>query len=81
MEYKLWIRDLFRSYVNNKAVLYTIDGCGQSYFDCGPIPEVYATVDFGISVNGKKLHLLIQSFCYIVNYTLQFIAYEYFTCK
>lgn len=55
MEYKLWLRDLFRSYVDNKAVLYTIDGCGQSFFDCGPIPEVYATVDFGISVNGEKL--------------------------
>lgn len=51
-EYKLWIRDLFRGYVGDKAVLYTTDGCGQSYFDCGPIPEVYATVDFGISVNG-----------------------------
>lgn len=41
-----------RSYVENNAVLYTIDGCGQSYFDCGTIPEVYATVDFGISMNG-----------------------------
>jgi len=33
-------------------VLITIDGCGQSYFDCGVIPEVYATVDFGVSSNG-----------------------------
>jgi len=33
-------------------VLFTIDGCGQSNFDCGAIPEVYATVDFGISTNG-----------------------------
>lgn len=53
-EYKLWIRDLFRSYVENKAVLFTIDGCGQSYFDCGVIPEVYATVDFGISSNASQ---------------------------
>ncbi|XP_060865997.1 beta-galactosidase-like [Metopolophium dirhodum] len=53
-EYKLWIRDLFRSYIENKAVLFTIDGCGQSYFDCGVIPEVYATVDFGISSNASQ---------------------------
>ncbi|XP_025407480.1 beta-galactosidase isoform X2 [Sipha flava] len=45
-QYKLWLRDLLKGYVENKAVLFTIDGCGQSYFDCGYIPEVYATVDF-----------------------------------
>jgi len=51
--YKLWLRDLFKSYIENNALLYTIDICEQKNFDCGPIPEVYATVDFGISSNGK----------------------------
>lgn len=44
---------MFRSYVDNKAVLYTTDGCGQSYIDCGSIPDVYATVDFGVYENGQ----------------------------
>lgn len=52
--YKLWLRDLFKSYVENNALLYTIDICEQKNFDCGPIPEVYATVDFGISSNASK---------------------------
>ncbi|VVC31544.1 Glycoside hydrolase superfamily,Beta-galactosidase 1-like,Glycoside hydrolase, family [Cinara cedri] len=53
-EYKLWLRDLFRSYVQNNAVLYTTDGCGESYVHCGSIPEVYATVDFGIGSNASE---------------------------
>uniref|UniRef100_A0A2S2P399 Beta-galactosidase n=1 Tax=Schizaphis graminum TaxID=13262 RepID=A0A2S2P399_SCHGA len=48
-EYMLWLRDLFKSYVGYKALLYTTDGCGYSYFTCGAIPDVYATVDFGAS--------------------------------
>lgn len=52
----LWLRDLYKSYVGYKALLYTTDGCGYSYFTCGSIPDVYATVDFGVSViNGKYL--------------------------
>ncbi|VVC32178.1 Glycoside hydrolase superfamily,Beta-galactosidase 1-like,Glycoside hydrolase, family [Cinara cedri] len=48
-KYMLWLRDLFKSYVGYKALLYTTDGCGYQYFTCGSIPEVYATVDFGAS--------------------------------
>ncbi|XP_060881169.1 beta-galactosidase-like [Metopolophium dirhodum] len=49
-EYMLWLRDLYKSYVGYKALLYTTDGCGYNYFTCGAIPDVYATVDFGASV-------------------------------
>lgn len=59
-EYKLWLRDLLKSYVENKAILFTIDGCGQSYFNCGYIPEVYATVDFGISANSEYLFYMFK---------------------
>ncbi|XP_050533362.1 beta-galactosidase-like [Daktulosphaira vitifoliae] len=50
-EYMKWLRDLYRSYVGFKALLYTTDGCGYSYFTCGAIPGVYATVDFGVHSN------------------------------
>ncbi|XP_050429419.1 beta-galactosidase-like [Adelges cooleyi] len=52
--YTIWLRDLFRSYVNEKALLFTIDGCGSSYLACGSIPEVFATVDFGASVQNAQ---------------------------
>lgn len=50
----MWLRDLYKSYVGYKALLYTTDGCGYSYFTCGAIPDVYATVDFGASINDGK---------------------------
>lgn len=53
----IWLRDLYKSYVGYKALLYTTDGCGDNYFTCGAIPDVYATVDFGASTkNGNLLH-------------------------
>ncbi|XP_034234390.1 beta-galactosidase isoform X2 [Thrips palmi] len=47
--YLIWLRDLFRGHVHDAAVLYTTDGAGASYLNCGKIPGVYATVDFGSS--------------------------------
>ena len=47
MEYKIWLRDLVRSYVDNKAELFTTDGARPDRLECGHIPGVYATIDFG----------------------------------
>jgi len=63
-DYKLWLRDLLKGYVEDKALLFTIDICSQKDFDCGPIPEVYATVDFGISVNCE---LYVPTFNYYIH--------------
>lgn len=60
--YKLWLRDLVKGYVEDKALLYTIDICNQRNFDCGPIPEVYATVDFGVSANASKCFDFMKNF-------------------
>ena len=45
--YRLWNRDLLKSYVEDKAVLFTNDGPSQT--KCGKIPDVLATLDFGTS--------------------------------
>ena len=41
------LRDLFKQYLGNDVVLFTTDGAGPGYLVCGPIPDVYAGVDFG----------------------------------
>ncbi|XP_060880574.1 beta-galactosidase-like [Metopolophium dirhodum] len=46
-QYMIWLRDLYKSYIKSKALLYTTDMCGDSYFKCGTVADVYATVDFG----------------------------------
>ena len=42
-----YLRDLFRSVLGGDVVLFTTDGSGESYLQCGAIDGVYATVDFG----------------------------------
>nr|CAD7408846.1 unnamed protein product [Timema poppensis] len=46
-----WLRDQFSSYVGTDAVLFTTDGAGDSYLQCGKIDGVFATVDFGSGTN------------------------------
>ncbi|KAK9498758.1 hypothetical protein O3M35_003322 [Rhynocoris fuscipes] len=43
----MWLRDLYRSYVGNAAVLFTTDGPGRNYVTRGKIPGVLSTIDFG----------------------------------
>ncbi|BET00625.1 beta-galactosidase [Nesidiocoris tenuis] len=46
-KYLNWLRDLYLSYVGDKAVLFTTDGWYQNMVNKGRIPGVFSTVDFG----------------------------------
>lgn len=46
--YTAHLRDLLRHLLGPKLVLFTVDSTGISSLKCGKIPNVYATVDFGI---------------------------------
>ncbi|XP_054270953.1 beta-galactosidase-like isoform X2 [Macrosteles quadrilineatus] len=52
--YTAWLRDVFRSYIGDKAVLFTTDGNDSGYLKCGPIRGVFITVDFGTVGNVTK---------------------------
>lgn len=41
------LRDYIRHHLGKEAVLFTTDGDGDEYLQCGKVPGVYATVDFG----------------------------------
>lgn len=47
LNYLLWLRDLFQSYIGNNAVLFTTDGRDLSMITRGKIPGVFSTIDFG----------------------------------
>ncbi|KAL6743351.1 hypothetical protein Aduo_016397 [Ancylostoma duodenale] len=47
--YTTWLRDLFKSYLGDNAVLYTTDGGSTSFLKCGAVPNTLTTVDFGPS--------------------------------
>ena len=42
---------IFRQYLGPNVVLFTTDGPAASYLNCGTIPSLYATVDFGVTSN------------------------------
>ncbi len=46
-DYTGWLRDFMRSRLGNDVVLFTTDGNGDRFLQCGKVPQVYATVDFG----------------------------------
>lgn len=46
-EHSLWLRDETSKYVGDKAVLFTNDIIHDKDVNCGKIPDVLATVDFG----------------------------------
>ena len=48
-EYMQHLADTFRKYLGTNVVLFTTDGNSEHYLECGNIPSLYATVDFGIT--------------------------------
>lgn len=51
-QYTSHLRQLFRHHLGPSLVLFTVDNPSGNNLRCGKIPEVYATVDFGL---GKLL--------------------------
>lgn len=44
-----FLRDKARRELGDDVVLFTTDGDGDGYLKCGTLPDVYATVDFGVT--------------------------------
>ncbi|KAK3880575.1 hypothetical protein Pcinc_014933 [Petrolisthes cinctipes] len=47
-QYTSHLRQLFRHHLGSSLVLFTVDNPSGNNLRCGKIPEVYATVDFGL---------------------------------
>ena len=45
--YTSYLRDLINKHLDHNVVLYTTDGNGDGFLQCGKIDNVFATVDFG----------------------------------
>lgn len=46
-EYTSRLRNLIRKFLGDEVFLFSTDGDGDGYLQCGKISGVYATVDFG----------------------------------
>lgn len=56
------VRDLLSNNIGGKALLYTTDGASNQMLRCGKVPEVYATVDFGVSYNVTRAFATMRLF-------------------
>lgn len=50
-DYTTHLRDVIIHHLGRDVVLFSTDGTGDGYLQCGKIPGVYATVDFGAGIN------------------------------
>ena len=42
-------------------MLFTTDGDGDGYLKCGTLPDVYATVDFGVTCKQLRVQYCLSS--------------------
>lgn len=61
-DYGIWLRNLFKKYTQDKAVLFTTDGMSEKDLKCGKIPGVYASIDFGVNTNIRKAFNIQRKF-------------------
>jgi len=53
-DYLRFLRDKTRNMLGEDVVLFTTDGDGDAYLKCGTLPDVYTTIDFGITYTPEK---------------------------
>ena len=60
--YLRFLEQLFREYLGNDVILFTVDGDSESLLNCGTIPSLYATVDFGSTTDPEKAFAVMRKF-------------------
>ena len=60
--YLLFLEQIFREYLGSDVILFTVDGDSESLLECGTIPSLYATVDFGSPADPEKAFAVMRKF-------------------
>lgn len=45
------LENLFRQHLGNETILFTTDGFNKEMLECGSLPSLFTTVDFGPGKN------------------------------
>ena len=61
-DYMKHLEQLFRKYLGNDVILFTVDSDWQFLLACGTIPSLYATVDFGPEVDPEVAFAVMRKF-------------------
>ena len=60
--YMSLLAELFRNYLGNDVILFTVDGDAESYLKCGSVSSLYATVDFGPGSDPESAFAVMRKF-------------------
>ena len=60
--YLKFLEGVFRQYLGDDVILFTVDGDSENLLKCGNIPSLYATVDFGSSTNPQNAFKVMRKF-------------------
>ena len=60
--YLKFLEQVFREYLGNDVILFTVDGDSESLLKCGTIPSLYATIDFGSETDPEKAFQIMRKF-------------------
>ncbi|KAJ7376860.1 Beta-galactosidase-1-like protein [Desmophyllum pertusum] len=61
-DYMKFLEQLFREYLGNDIILFTVDGDSEAELKCGTIPSLYATVDFGDTTDPEAAFAIMRKF-------------------
>ena len=61
-DYLKFLEQVFREYLVDDVILFTVDGDRVALLRCGTIPSLYATVDFGIGGNPETKFAIMRKF-------------------
>ncbi|XP_032218849.2 beta-galactosidase isoform X2 [Nematostella vectensis] len=61
-DYMSHLENLFRSHLGKDVVLFTTDGFAKSMLDCGTLPSLFTTVDFGAGVDPKVPFSILRKY-------------------
>ena len=60
--YLAFLEQLFRQYLGNDVILFTNNGASEHALQCGTIPSLYATLDFGAETDPEEAFAVVRKF-------------------
>ena len=61
-QYMTHLEQVFRKFLGDDVILFTVDSDWQLLFSCGTIPSLYATVDFGPDTDPESAFAVMRKF-------------------
>ena len=61
-DYLKFLENVLREHLGDGVILFTVDSAREGLFECGTIPSLYATVDFGVGTDPENAFAVMRKF-------------------